>query len=76
MLRKLGFLVIVTTMTLPAWSEPGKISAGTISGYVRDGSGVPQMGAAVEILGSAAQPESLHRRSRFLFGRQSAARNL
>jgi hypothetical protein len=29
--------------------------AGAISGYVRDGSGAPQMGAAVEILGSAAQ---------------------
>ena len=29
--------------------------SGAISGYVRDGSGAPQMGAAVEILGSAAQ---------------------
>jgi hypothetical protein len=60
MLRKLGFLVvfagIVTTMTVPAWcgNVPGAIP-GAISGYVRDGSGIPQMGAAVEILGSAAQ---------------------
>lgn len=60
MLRKLGFLVvfagIVTTMTVPAWC--GNVSGaipGAISGYVRNGSGVPQMGAAVEILGSAAQ---------------------
>jgi hypothetical protein len=55
MLRKLGFLavvaVVVTTMAGPAWcgSAPG-----AISGYVRDGSGAPQMGAAVEIMGSAA----------------------
>jgi hypothetical protein len=59
MLRKLGFLVVVavmvTTVARPAWSgtASGAIS-GAISGYVRDGSGAPQMGAAVEILGSAA----------------------
>ena len=59
MLRKLGFLVVVavmvTTVARPAWSRTasGAIS-GAISGYVRDGSGAPQMGAAVEILGSAA----------------------
>jgi hypothetical protein len=51
MLRKLGFLVVVVSMALPAWSGT---ASGAISGYVRDGSGVPQMGAAVEILGSAA----------------------
>jgi hypothetical protein len=60
MLRKLGFLVVVavtvTSMAVPAWSgtASGAIP-GAISGYVRDGSGVPQMGAVVEILGSAAQ---------------------
>jgi hypothetical protein len=60
MFRKLGFLVvvvfIVTSVDLPAWcgTASGAIS-GVISGYVRDGSGAPQMGAAVEILGSAAQ---------------------
>lgn len=56
MFRKLGFLVFVAAMVLPAWcgSASGTIS-GAISGYVRDGNGAPQMGAAVEILGSAAQ---------------------
>jgi hypothetical protein len=60
MLRKLGFLVVVavtvTSVAVPAWSgtASGAIP-GAISGYVRDGSGVPQMGAVVEILGSAAQ---------------------
>jgi hypothetical protein len=60
MFQKLGFLVVVavmvTTVVLPArcGTASGVIS-GAISGYVRDGSGAPQMGAAVEILGSAAQ---------------------
>ncbi|MGB0106986.1 MAG: carboxypeptidase-like regulatory domain-containing protein [Terriglobales bacterium] len=58
MFRKLGFLLLVavTTVALPAWSETahGAIP-GTISGYVRDASGAPQMGAVVEVLGSAAQ---------------------
>jgi len=47
---------MVTTVARPAWSgtASGTIS-GAISGYVRDGSGAPQMGAAVEILGSAVQ---------------------
>lgn len=53
--RKLGFLAILITLALPAWSESAKISAGTISGYVRDRGGAPQMGAAVEILGLAAR---------------------
>lgn len=50
MLRKLGFLVVVgTALVLPASAaEPG-----SISGYVRSTSGVPQMGAIVEVLGSA-----------------------
>src|SRR5467141_3806215 len=56
MFRKLGFLIVVVSTAVPAWSGTvsGAIS-GAISGYVRDGSGAPQMGAAVEILGSAAQ---------------------
>lgn len=53
--RKLGFFAILITIALPAWSESSKISVGTISGYVRDRSGTPQMGAAVEILGFAAR---------------------
>jgi carboxypeptidase family protein len=64
MIRKLGFLLVVavavtvtvTTVALPAWSETAHGAAsGVISGYVRDASGAPQMGAAVEVLGSAAE---------------------
>ena len=59
MFRKLEFLLVVavtvTTVALPAWSETAHAIPGTISGYVRDASGAPQMGAAVEVLGSAAQ---------------------
>jgi len=60
MFRKLGFLVVVvivvTSVSVPAWSgtASGALS-GAISGYVRDGNGAPQMGAMVEVLGSAAQ---------------------
>ncbi len=57
MFQKLRFLVvIIMSGALPAWSgtASGAVS-GAISGYVRDGSGTPQMGAVVEVLGSAAQ---------------------
>lgn len=50
MFRKLGFLMVVMGLALPAWSTA---TPGTISGYVRNAGGVPQMGAAVELLGSA-----------------------
>jgi len=50
MFRKLGFLMVVMGLALPAWSAAGP---GTISGYVRNAGGVPQMGAVVEVLGSA-----------------------
>lgn len=50
MIRKLGFLVVVVSLALPAWSASGP---GVISGYVRNASGTPQMGATVEIAGSA-----------------------
>jgi Carboxypeptidase regulatory-like domain len=51
MLGKLGCLVIVLGLTAPVWAggQPG-----SISGYVRSSSGEPQMGAVVEVLGSAA----------------------
>ena len=52
MLRKLGFLLAIVGLALPVWSAD---SPGTISGYVRSASGVPQMGAVVELLGTAAQ---------------------
>src|SRR5581483_127167 len=51
MLRKLGFVTLLLSLALPA-SAAGK--PGTISGFVRDNTGVPQMGAVVEILGSAS----------------------
>ena len=50
--KHLGFLLLVVALALPLHSQT---SAGSISGYVRDASGVPQMGAAVEILSSAAR---------------------
>jgi len=49
-LRKLGYLVIALSLAFPAW---GVDRPGSISGYVRSGGGVPQMGAAVEVLGPA-----------------------
>jgi hypothetical protein len=41
----------VLSLALPAWSVD---RPGTISGYVRSASGIPQMGAMVEVLGAAA----------------------
>jgi Carboxypeptidase regulatory-like domain len=64
MFRKFGFLAVVAVIVLmmvaavpiPAWSGTASAAApGAISGYVRDASGAPQMGAVVEVLGSAAQ---------------------
>src|SRR5579862_4520811 len=49
MLRKLGFLALLLGLALPAWSAE---RPGTISGYVRNATGTPQMGAVVEIFGS------------------------
>jgi hypothetical protein len=53
MLRKLGCFVMTLGLALPVWAQEGP---GTISGHVRDASGVPQMGAMVEIIGSAVTP--------------------
>jgi Carboxypeptidase regulatory-like domain len=49
-LRKLGTWAIVLGLSLPAWAAE---RPGAISGYVRNASGTPQMGAIVQILGSA-----------------------
>jgi len=50
MLRKLGCSLFVIALALPALAAD---KLGTISGYVRQPDGVPQMGAVVEVLGSA-----------------------
>src|SRR5712692_10836126 len=51
MFRKLGFFVALG-LVLPASAA---VTPGSISGYVRNAGGVPQMGVLVEILGSAAR---------------------
>jgi hypothetical protein len=51
MLRKLSCLAVALGLTLPVWAAE---RPGSISGYVHSASGVPQMGAMVEVLGSAA----------------------
>jgi hypothetical protein len=48
---KLGLLAIALALPVLAADRPGSSS---ISGYVRSAAGVPQMGAMVEVLGSAA----------------------
>jgi hypothetical protein len=53
MLRKLGCFVMTLGLVLPVWAGEGP---GSISGHVRNTNGVPQMGAMVEILGSAVVP--------------------
>jgi hypothetical protein len=49
-LRKVGTWAIVLGIALPVWAAE---RPGAISGYVRNASGTPQMGAVVQILGSA-----------------------
>ena len=52
MLRKLGCLLIALGLVPSLWAVERPAS---ISGYVRSATGVPQMGAMVEVLGSAVQ---------------------
>ena len=49
-LRKLGTWAILVGLSLPVWAAE---RPGAISGYVRNISGSPQMGAVVQILGAA-----------------------
>ena len=49
MIYKLGTWVVVLGLALPVYASE---QPGAISGYVRNASGAPQMGAVVEILGS------------------------
>src|SRR5208283_3635693 len=46
----------MVVLSLPAWAGE---RPGAISGYVRDSSGIPQMGAVVEIMGTAARSLTL-----------------
>jgi len=48
--RQLGSWVVIVALSLPAWAGQ---QPGAISGFVRDASGIPQMGAVVEIGGAA-----------------------
>jgi len=52
MVQKLGCLVLTLGLVLPAGAT-GK--PGSISGYVKNSAGVPQMGAIVEMLGAASE---------------------
>jgi hypothetical protein len=52
-LSRLSFWTVIIALSLPTWAAAQR--PGAISGYVRDASGVPQMGAVVEIVGSAAR---------------------
>jgi len=51
-LRQLGNWAVIVALSLSAWAAE---RPGEISGYVRDASGIPQMGAVVEIVGTAAR---------------------
>ncbi len=50
MIRKLGCFLVTLGLVLPVWAGN---RPGSISGFVRDTSGIPQMGAMVEVLGAA-----------------------
>jgi len=51
MVRKLGFVALLWAMTLPACAAD---KPGVITGLVRDSSGIPQMGAVVDVLARSA----------------------
>jgi hypothetical protein len=50
--RRLGYLVVAFTLAVPSWCADKSAS---ISGYVHNSTGAPQIGAVVEVLGTAAQ---------------------
>ncbi len=52
MQSKLGYLVVVFGLSLPAWCAD---RTATIAGFIRNSNGTPQVGAVVQVLGSAAQ---------------------
>jgi hypothetical protein len=51
MFQKLGYWVLALGLVLPASAS---VKPASISGFVRDSAGVPQMGAVVEVLGAAS----------------------
>jgi hypothetical protein len=51
-LCQLGTWAVIVALSLPALAAE---RPGALSGYVRDASGIPQMGAIVEIVGTAAR---------------------
>src|SRR6267143_6145359 len=50
-LRRFGTWAMLFGLTLPVWAAQ---QPGAISGHVRNATGVPQMGAIVEVIGAAA----------------------
>src|SRR5437763_1665099 len=50
--RRLGYLVVACSLALPSW---GADKPASIAGFVHNASGAPQIGAVVEVMGSAAQ---------------------
>jgi hypothetical protein len=50
--RRVGYLVVAFSLALPSWCAEKSVS---IAGYVHNASGAPQIGAVVEVMGSAAQ---------------------
>jgi len=50
-LRRFGTWALLFGLTLPVWAAQ---QPGAISGHVRNATGVPQMGAIVEVIGAAA----------------------
>jgi hypothetical protein len=52
-LRQLGSWTVIVALSLPAWAAEPR--PGAISGYVRDASGNPQIGAVVELAVSTAK---------------------
>ncbi|HEV8523219.1 MAG TPA: carboxypeptidase-like regulatory domain-containing protein [Terriglobales bacterium] len=52
MVSRLGTWLLLAVLVMPAAAAT---KPGSITGYVKDASGVPQMGAAVEVLASAAR---------------------
>ena len=48
----MGCWAMIVALSLPVYATE---QPGAISGYVRDASGIPQMGAIVEIAGTAAR---------------------